>query len=185
MDLILLQPGNPTFFDEGNWSAGGTLINNHLQDARLNAGPCIELVSLHQGMLQSFTTNKAAPGTNHPVITELSCVKYVDQISGKLLDYCLRTEPLGRGKDQPTILYILRNSGDQLINVMTITLRDALITEMQMQAHADDMPTEQFKLNFTEVLWSYSAQLSASHVADKVATGWNKERRHTITAFTD
>jgi len=84
MDLILLQPGDPTFFPPGDWSAGGTLVNSHLQDAHLNAGQYIELVSLHQGMHQSFTTNKAAPGTNQPVITKLTCVKYVDKLSSKL-----------------------------------------------------------------------------------------------------
>lgn len=97
MDLILLQPGDPSFFPAGDWSPSGTLDNSHLQDAYLNTGPCIELVSLHQSMHQSFSTNRAKPGTNQPVITELSCIKYVDKISSKLYEYFLRTEPLGTG----------------------------------------------------------------------------------------
>ena len=185
MDLILLQPGDPTFFPPGDWSTGGTLVNSHLQDAHLNAGQCIELVSLHQGMHQSFTTNKAAPSTNHPVITELTCVKYVDKLSSKLYEYCLRAEPLSKGKAHPTLIYILRNNGDHIVNVMTITLRDALVSEIQVQLHTDDMPTEQFKLNFTEILWTYTEQTTDSNVADKVSAGWSKERNRTITGFTD
>ncbi len=184
MDLILLQPGDPTFFPAGEWTTT-TSIDQHLRDAQLNAGPCIELVSLHQGMQQSFTINKAAPGTNRPVITELSCVKYVDKLSPKLYEYCLRAEPLGLGKDHPTLLYILRKTGDQVINVMTITLRDALISEIQMQSHTDDLPTEQFKLNFTEILWTYNTQNTDSHAMEKVSSGWSIGRNCTIAAFTD
>ena len=38
MDLILLQPGDPSFFPAGDWSSSGTLDNSHLQDAYLNTG---------------------------------------------------------------------------------------------------------------------------------------------------
>lgn len=185
MDLILLQPGDPSFFPAGDWSPSGTLDNRHLQDAYLNAGQCIELVSLHQSMHQSFSTNRAKPGTNQPVITELSCVKYVDKISPKLHEYSLRAKPLGKGKDHPTLIYILRSNGDQIINVMTLTLRDALVSEIQLQPHTDDMPTEQFKLNFTEILWTYNTQTPSSDLADKVSAGWSKDRNRTISGFTD
>lgn len=55
-------------------------------------------------------------------------------------------------------LYIARHSGDKTANIITIALRDALITEIQLQSQSDDMPTEQFKLSFTEILWTYSLQ---------------------------
>ncbi|MEG1055879.1 MAG: hypothetical protein RSF79_27985 [Janthinobacterium sp.] len=32
------------------------------------------------------------------------------------------------------------------------------VSESELQSHPDDMPTAQFKLNFTEILWSYSVQ---------------------------
>lgn len=68
---------------------------------------------------------------------------------------------------------------------MTITLRDALVSELQLRPDADDMPSEQFKLNFTEILWTYNTQTTDSNRADKVSAGWSKERNHTITGFTD
>ena len=73
-----------------------------------------------------------------------------------MYELCLGARPLGAGPGQPTRLYIARHSGDKTGNI--ITLRDALITEIQLQSHPDDMPTEQFKLSFTEILWTYGLQ---------------------------
>jgi type VI secretion system secreted protein Hcp len=169
MDLILLRPGDPALFPGRD---GGSVITT-IPDA----GQCIELVSLHQGMKQQVTTDvsNSARTSGRPIITEFTCVKYVDQVSVKLYDYCLRAKPLGEGKDRPTTLYIVRNSGDQATTIMTFALRDALISEIQFQSHPDDMPTEQFKLNFTEILWSYGSQAAA---------GWSLARNRPIAQFT-
>ena len=187
MDLILLQPGNPEVFGGANsWDNGGSLIDNEWRDSVLNLGQCIELVSMHQGMKQQVTTDvsNSARTSGRPVITEFTCVKYVDKTSVKFYEYCLRAEPLGKGKDQPTKLYIARNSGDKTANIITIELRDALISEIQLQSHPDDMPTEQFKLNFTEILWTYTVQKADTGSAGNLFTGWSLARNRPIGAFT-
>lgn len=167
MDLILLEPGDPEqmFGKEPNdWGTGGSPIGNVLRDADAlkGLGKCMELVSLHQGMKQQLTTDVSNPArtSGRPVITEFTCVKYVDRFSVKMYDMCLRAQPLGSGKDQPTKLYIARDSGDKTANVITIWLRDAIISEIQLQTHPNDMPTEQFKLSFTEILWQNTVQLA-------------------------
>lgn len=191
MDLILLQAGNPDIFgDTGGWDQGASLAGNALRDAVPDLGHCIELVSLQQGLKQQITTDvsNSARTSGRPIITELTLTKYVDQTSVKFYDYCLRAEPLGKGKDQPTRIYIARNSGENTANnathIITIALRDAIISEIQLQSHPDDMPTEQFKLNFAEILWTYTVQKADLAMASKQTTGWSIARNRPISQFT-
>lgn len=192
MDLILLEPGDSdaVFGKELNgWKTGGSLIDNTWRDtdALKDLGRCMELVSMHQGMKQQMTTDvsNSARTSGRPVITEFTCVKYVDKTSVKMYDMCLRALPLGVGKEQPTKLYIARNSGEQTANLMTIWLRDAMLSEIQLQTHPDDMPTEQFKLSFTEILWHYTVQMADTKILGKRSAGWSLARNRPITQFTD
>lgn len=191
MDLILLQPGDAEAVfgaDKEAWPGGGSLIDSafHDADALKDIGHCLELVSLHQGMKQQMTTDvsNSARTSGRPVITEFTCVKYVDKTSVRLYDMCLRAQPLGSGSKNPTKLYIARNSGDQTANIMTIWLRDAMISEIQLQTHPDDMPTEQFKLNFTEILWDYTAQMADTKIVGKRTAGWSLARNGPISGLT-
>jgi type VI secretion system secreted protein Hcp len=190
MDLILLEPGDSAavFGNGGNDLDAGGLTDNVWRDsgALKDIGQCMELVSLHQGMKQQVTTDvsNSARTSGRPVITDFTCVKYVDKTSVRLYEMCLRAQPLGVGAAQPTKLYIARNSGDKTANIMTIWLRDALITEIQLQTHPDDMPTEQFKLNFTEILWQNTTRLVGTKTLGQSMSGWSLARNRPITAFT-
>ena len=193
MDLILLQPGNAEGIfgagDSNTWTTGGSLIDKPglTEDLGKNFGQCIELVSSHQGMKQQVTTDvsNSARTSGRPVITEFTCVKYVDKTSVKFYEFCLRAEPIGKGADKPTRIYILRNSGDKTANILTFELRDALISEIQFQSHPNDMPTEQFKLNFTEILWTYTVQNADTSLAGNKMSGWSVSRNRPIGQFTD
>lgn len=201
MDLILLQPGNTEIFGSGanpnSWKEGGSLVDNVPWgvkppegstggDLSFDGSHCIELVSVHQGMKQQVTTDvsNSARTSGRPIITEFTCVKYVDKLSVKFYEYCLRAQPLGAGEKQPTKIFICRNSGDKIANIMTIALRDAIVSEIQFQSHPDDMPTEQFKLNFTEILWTYSVQRADTGSAGNISSGWSMARNRLIGQFT-
>lgn len=197
MDMILLQPGDADVFGKmpNNWTTGGSLIQHdgktyddnlaNIGDGSIAKKPCIELVSVHQGMKQQVTTDvsNSARTSGRPTITEFTCVKYVDKTSVKFYEYCLRAQPLGKD-DNATTIYICRNSGDKVANILTIALRDAIISEIQFQSHPDDMPTEQFKLNFTEILWTYTVQIANTGRAGSLASGWSLARNRPIGAFT-
>jgi type VI secretion system secreted protein Hcp len=186
MDLILLQPGDTRIFaDLLKDRDGPPAIDNAWRDTGLDLGACIELVSVHQGMKQQITTDvsNSARTSGRPIVSEFTCVKYVDQSSVKFYEYCLRAQPLGTGPQQPTLLYILRNSGGATANIMSFALRDAIISEIQLQSHPDDMPTEQFKLNFTEILWTYTVQSPADEPGGKLSAGWSLARNRPITGF--
>lgn len=188
MDLILLEPGNPDLVFGKAPDGGNAGIDANWRDAAAlqGMGPCIELLSLHQGMKQQVTTDvsNSARTSGRPVISAFSCVKYVDQTSVKLYELCLRAEPLGRGAAQPTRLYIARLSSSKTANIMTIALRDALISEIQLQTSPDDMPTEQFKLSFTAILWSHSVQQTDGQPPSQHTTGCSLARNRPIGAFT-
>ena len=190
MDLILLQPGNLDLFSNaGSRDQDGGPIAETWRNALPDLGQCIELISLHQGMKQQITTDisNSARTSGIPIVTELTLTKYVDRTSVKFYEYCLRAEPLGKGKDQPTKIFIARNAGDNTGNIITIALRDAIISEIQLQTHPDDMPTEQFKLNFTEILWTCSTlnlQKAGPGPASELVTGWSIARNRPIGQFT-
>ncbi|GAB3033521.1 MULTISPECIES: type VI secretion system tube protein Hcp [Oleiagrimonas] len=187
MDLILLQPGDPSIFGGKNsWDNGGSLIDDEWRDKVLKLGQCMELVSVHHGMKQQITTDvsNSARTSGRPIITEFTCVKYVDKTSVKMYEACLAAKTLGSGAKNPTKIYIARNSGESTANIMTIELRDAIISEIQFQSNADDMPTEQFKLNFTEVLWTYTVQRADMKSAGNLSAGWSISRNRPIGQFT-
>jgi type VI secretion system secreted protein Hcp len=170
MDLILFQPG-----DQSILSGDGSQVDNSSWLADGPTGLCIEIVSLHQGMKQQVTTDVSnnARTSGRPVVTEFTLVKYVDQTSVKLYEYCLGAKLLGSGAGAPSILYIARESGGKTMNIIKIQLKDALISEIQLQTHPNDMPTEQFKLNFTEVIWTHTLQLNNMSSKGVKTAGWS------------
>lgn len=159
MDIVLLEPGDPAILSDDDAKQADSLIGEQWHDNNLKMGKCIALVSLHDGILQAITADKASITTtkNHP-INQLTCVKYVDQTSVMLLEYCLCGKPIGEGKDQPTKIYILRTYGDKTTAIITLVLRDAMVSNIECQALPNDKPTEQLTLNFTEILWTYTMQ---------------------------
>jgi type VI secretion system secreted protein Hcp len=187
MDLILLQPGDQSIFGAGKaweWDSGESLIDDKWRDdvTMKSLGRCVELVSVHQGLKQQMTTDvsNSARTSGRPIISEFTCVKYADKISVKLYDLCLRAKPLGSGKDQATKIYICRNSGEQTSVIMTMALRDAMISEIQFQSHPNDMPTEQFKLNFTEILWQHTVQIADASIKGQISSGWSLARNRPL-----
>ncbi len=197
MDLVILVPGDQTIFPAkpNVISNGASLLAPNSTDNPkswwqnydfLKGSACIELVSIHQGMKQQLTTDvsSSARTSGRPVITEFTCVKYIDPLSVKFYDYCLRAKTLGAGAANPTGLYICRNSGEKVISIMEFQLRDALISEIQVQTHPNDMPTEQFKLNFTEILWKFQIQQVDAAPGGTIPAGWSIMRNAPIGSFT-
>jgi type VI secretion system secreted protein Hcp len=204
MDLILLQFGDDSFTKPQDAAgslmdpSGGSLIDGAAEGDGWSAladnaggagfvpGKCVELVSINQGLQQQVTTDvsNSARTSGRPVISDFTCVKYVDVSSPKMYDYCLRAKPLDNDVAQPSIIYVLRNSGDQLNIIMRFELRLALISEIQFQSHPNDMATEQFKLNFTEITWHHQLQGPGMQNKGTMAAGWSIAKNRPIGALT-
>jgi type VI secretion system secreted protein Hcp len=81
------------------------------------------------------------------------------------------------------MIYIARSSGDRLGNILTFALRDAIISEIQFQSHPNDMPTEQFKISFTEILWTYTVQDVDMSTVGSIQKGWSIMHNRPIGTF--
>ncbi|WP_026971607.1 type VI secretion system tube protein Hcp [Aliagarivorans marinus] len=205
MDLILLQFGDDSFTKPQDPAgsglldpSGGSLIDgadfgDSWTALTANAGgsgfdpkKCVELVSINQGLQQQVTTDvsNSARTSGRPIISDFTCVKYVDVASPKMYDYCLRAKPLDSDSGSPTMIFVLRNSGDQLNIIMRFELRLALISEIQFQSHPNDMATEQFKLNFTEITWHHQLQGPGMQNKGTMAAGWSIAKNRPIGALT-
>ncbi|WP_221793896.1 Hcp family type VI secretion system effector [Oceanobacter mangrovi] len=198
MDLILFELGDPSLTKaKGNdGAAGGSLIDGAAEgdwqaitanpgfQGNLNIKPeqCVELVSVNQGIQQQVTTDvsNSARTSGRPMISDFTCVKYVDVTSPKLYECCLRAKLLDL-KGSPCRIHVLRNSGDRMNVIMQFELTDVIISEIQFQSHPNDMATEQFKLNFTEISWIHCLQGPAMENKGHVATGWSVVRNRPIS----
>ncbi len=186
MDLVLLKPGNPDIVSGGEIKGGGSRIDGKVNkfgadDALTNS---IELMSYHYAMKQQMTTDvsNSARTSGRPSLTDITCIKYYDKTSTTLYKQCLTATPLDDGSpDNPTRLFLLRNAPgeseeDNIANIMTIEMRNVIVSSIECQSHPNDMPTEQVTLNFTDIQWTYSAQdVNAQIIGSKVAN-WSVAR---------
>jgi len=182
MDAMFFQPGDPEMF-AGLREAGGApvQIDPQWRDLIPDPATCIPLRAIRQALSHAVTTDagNSARTSGRPAIKDIGCSKPIDPMSVRFYEYLLRAKPLGQGKDQPTRLYVVRDSGGGNSSVLVISLRDALLSDVQFQTGVDGDNTETFSLNFTEVLWTYvTRQGRFSH-------GWSLARNRPIGQFTD
>ena len=90
----------------------------------------------------------------------------------------------GQGIQQQLTTDVSNAARTQGRPVIAIALRDALISEIELQIHPNDMPTEQFKLRLTESLWTCSLQQADGQPAAEHTTGWSLARNRPIHTFT-
>ncbi len=177
MDLILLKPGDSDDIIGKKQSGNVSLIDSSTTWADIKSSTpddCIELVSMHHGMKQQITTDVSnrARTSGRPNISDITCVKYTDYSSPKFFEYCLKAKPIGADKNISTI-YILRNSGTATTNIITFELKNAIISHIEFQSHPNDMPTEQFMLNFTAIRWTCNVQKNDVTAGGSITTAWN------------
>ncbi len=166
MDIILLQPGDPDVVV--SWAypkldgLPAAVIGGF--DPRL----CVPLTAFGQDL-------KAPTSTTAPPATAFTVVKPVDALSVKLYEFCLRARPLGEGRDRPTWLH--RVSGGVL--ALSIALRDAAVSDIQLQTQPDGSTVERLTLTPSEVLWTYHAPNGAP-----LFSGWSFLHNQPIASFT-
>lgn len=180
MDLVLLKTGIDL---PGASQVGGDIAG----DVASGLEGCIEIVSSHFGMKQQITTDvsNTARTSGRPVINDVTCVKYFDKASAKLYQHCLEAKPLDNGGDDETAwtrLFLCRNSNGEIANLMTISMQNTIISSIECQSHPNDMPTEQFLLNFTAISWQYTEQGSDLSVGGTLYTKWSVANNRLMSA---
>jgi type VI secretion system secreted protein Hcp len=128
---------------------------------------CVPLIAFGQDL-------KAPASATAPPAAAFTVVKPVDALSVKLYEFCLRAKPLGEGRERPTYLHRVSNG----VLMFTVALRDAAITDIQLQGQADGSTVERLTLNPTEMLWTYYSGAGTLH------TGWSTLLKEPIASFT-
>ncbi|MEM7358185.1 MAG: type VI secretion system tube protein Hcp [Pseudomonadota bacterium] len=191
MDLVLLQPGNPDIISEAG--EGGSLIAGTVNNIDgVNLEGCVELLSYHYSMKQQMTTDvsNSARTSGRPDLTDITCVKYYDKTSTAFYKHCLIGKPIDVAtKTPPTKLFLLRNAPGEddnstIANIMTIEMQNVIISSIECQSHPNDMATEQFTLNFTDIQWTYSAQLSDAEIKGVKVANWSVARNRPLALQT-
>jgi type VI secretion system secreted protein Hcp len=165
MDIILLQPGEPDLV----YPPAVPRIDG-LPAAVIGGfdpGLCVPLIAFGQDL-------KAPASVTAPPAAAFTVVKPVDALSVKLYEFCLRAKPLGEGRERPTYLHRVSNG----VLMFTVALRDAAITDIQLQGQADGSTVERLTLNPTEMLWTYYSGAGTLH------TGWSTLLKEPIASFT-
>jgi len=186
MDMNLFQPGDKEIFGGvPHWNGAPAPIDAQWQNLIPNPETCISLLTIQQAMSQLLATDpgNSARASGRPAIKDIGCSKVPDPISVRFYEYLLRAKPLGQGKAQPSNLYVIRNSGSGNASLLIISLRDALLSSMQLQTQADGNSTEQFSLNFTEVIWTHVSRNGGAE--NRFTSGWSLVRNRPIALFTD
>jgi type VI secretion system secreted protein Hcp len=165
MDIILLQPGEPDLVYPP------TIPRIDGLPAAVIGGfdpeLCVPLIAFGQDL-------KAPASATAPPAAAFTVVKPVDALSVKLYEFCLRAKPLGEGRERPTYLHRVSNG----VLMFTVALRDAAITDIQLQGQADGSTVERLTLNPTEMLWTYYRGAGTLH------TGWSTLLKEPIASFT-
>lgn len=185
MDLVLMKPGK-AIVPEGQ----GSLVEGEILGVDAELKDCIELVSCNYGFSQQMTTDVSnqARTSGRPNVNDITVVKYLDVASPVLYRYALSATPLDSEDTEPTEIYLCRNSnqnGDEnvIAAIMTISLSNCMISSVQAQSHPNDIATEQFTLNFTDIKWAANYQdSSATSVAGALVYQWSiAKNRQTVS----
>ncbi len=166
MDIILLQPGDPDIVYTpavpriDGLPAG--VIGGF--DPRL----CVPLTAFGQDL-------KAPASATTPPAAAFTLIKPVDALSVKLYEFCLRGLPLGQGRERPSWLHRVSDG----VLALSIALRDAVITDIQLQSQADGSTVERVTLTPSEMLWTYHIPMGGT-----LFTGWSTLQNRPIASFT-
>jgi type VI secretion system secreted protein Hcp len=130
----------------------------------------IELDSFSVSCAQSGTQASGSGGGAGKVrFQDVHCTKKMDVSSPKLLLAC------ASGKHFPKATLFCRKAGGEQEEFCTWHLKDVLISSYQSggHGHAEVLPTDQFSLNFGEIIMEYGVQDEKGKVGKKVKAGWN------------
>jgi type VI secretion system secreted protein Hcp len=177
MDLFLLQPGDSDILYGGDPMEIDGLPP---KDDIFDPSRCVPLISFGQSLQQRMTGDTAR--TSGTPTADFTLVRPIDSLSVRLYEFCMEARPLGAGHDRPTYLHMLRDLDGPAPLVMTVSLRDALVSGIQLQSRPDGPTTELITLNVTEVLWLY--RLQGEGRPGTLRTGWSVAQGKPLISFT-
>jgi type VI secretion system secreted protein Hcp len=131
--------------------------------------------------LQSFSwgasnNSSYATGTGSGIgkgqIHDISCSKFADKASLKLMERAVNGKPISSGT-----LTLLKMSGETKIAYLKLKLTNVVVTSWQVAAGADGhLPMESLTLHFVKVESSYQPQGNEGDPSGNIDFGWDLQQ---------
>jgi type VI secretion system secreted protein Hcp len=133
----------------------------------------IELHSASWGATNNSSYSKGTgSGIGKGQIQDISCHKFTDKASLKLMERVVNGKPIGSGK-----LSLLKQSGETKVPYLEIELTNVVVTSFQFSATGDgQLPMESFSLNFVKVQSHYKPQGNEGDPTGNVDFGWDLQQ---------
>jgi type VI secretion system secreted protein Hcp len=134
--------------------------------------------------LQSFSwgasnNSSFASGTGSGIgkgqIHDISCSKFTDKASLRLMERAVNGKPIDSGK-----LTLLKQSGETKVAYFELDLKNVVVTSFHVAAGSDgQLPMESLTLHFVEVKSKYLPQGNEGDPSGNVDFGWNLQKNAT------
>jgi type VI secretion system secreted protein Hcp len=105
-------------------------------------------------------------------IQDISCTKFVDKASLKLMEKAVNGQPINSGK-----ISLLKLSGDTKVAYLEFELSNIVVTSYQVSGSGDgQLPTDHFSLHFVKVKSHYKPQSNTGDASGSVDFGWDLQQ---------
>jgi len=134
------------------------------------------MIELHSFSWGATNNSSFASGTGSGIgkgqIHDISCSKYTDKASLKLMERAVNGKPIATGK-----LSLLKQSGDTKIAYVEVDLTNIVVTSFHVNATGDgSLPMEAFTLHFVKAQTHYKPQGNEGDPAGNVDFGWDLQQ---------
>lgn len=146
-------------------------IEGESQDSEYN-----NKIELHSFSWGASNNSSYASGTGSGIgkgqIHDISCSKFTDKSSLKLMERAVNGKPIETGK-----LSLLKQSGDTKIPYFELELTNVVVTSFNVAAGSDgQLPMESLTLHFVKVQSHYKPQGNEGDPAGNVDFGWDLQQ---------
>jgi len=128
----------------------------------------IDVLSWSWGMANNGTTQSGGGGAGKVSFQDLSCTKYLDKATPKLMEAC------STGTHLPEATLVVRKAGEIPIEYLIIRMENVLVSSVSTGGSGgEDRLTENVSLNFSKVHVEYTEQKPDGSTGGKVEMSWN------------
>jgi type VI secretion system secreted protein Hcp len=133
----------------------------------------IELLSFSWGATNNSSyASGTGSGIGKGQIQDISCTKFVDKSSLKLMEKAVNGKPIDSGK-----ISLLKLSGDTKVAYLEFELSNIVVTSYQVSGQGDgQLPTDHFSLHFVKVQSHYKPQGNEGDPSGSVDFGWDLQQ---------
>ena len=129
----------------------------------------IDVLSWSWGLSNDGTTHQGGGGgAGKANFQDLSCTKYLDKSTPKLMEFC------ANGGHIPEATLVVRKAGADPVEYLIIRMENVLVTSVSTGGSGgEDRLTENVTLNFSKIQVEYTEQKDDGTPGEKVGMSWD------------